>query len=330
MMDFGGKLKTAFYNYKFPLIVTALSYFGIIHPALAQVPASARAAASSFVSQTTASGNNPPSAHRQHYRAPTADQTTAAEDLAKTPNENEVVPGTVPGAPVSPYYLPGVSYTNGWIAGSVGGWHSNTVASNGVSLVASGGFTMPITYRFGIQSDAYDGAFSDENLFMINGYIFWRNPCIATAAFHYRYANIDHVYANLYGLHGEGYFYNFTGVLEGGSIHTNTRGGNGYFEAIVAWYANPNWRFDIGYLNVAGRQSGQLGSEYQLGFFPSIPGIAAYGAVGGGDHNLYYGYLGLKVYFGCDKSLLQRHREDTLDPSYDLLSARHIESLGFF
>lgn len=328
MMDFSGNIKTAFCKFKLPLLVASMSYLGMIHPAVAQYPAPIRAAVTQTAATAQTGASQQPAQHRRHHNAAQVaqQQQNQTTDLTQPP-EQQRIPGA-PGAEVPPLYRPAVSMINGWLSGSVGGWHSNWLP-NGYSLVASGGFTMPITYRFGIQMDGYDGVIAHDNLFMANGYLFWRNPCIAAVAFHYRYANIDHVYANLYGLHGEGYYWNFTGVLEGGSIHTNTRGGNGYAEAIVAWYADPNWRLDIGYLNIAGRQAGQVGTEYQFAFLP-IPGISGYAAVGGGNHNLYYGYVGLKVYFGCNKSLLQRHREDTLDPSYDLLPGRQIQTLGFW
>jgi hypothetical protein len=227
-------------------------------------------------------------------------------------------------------YTPAVSDVNGWLGGSVGGWHSRSTHSNstsGASLIANGGVTLPFTNYLGLQIDGYDGSLSHENLFLVDGDFFIRKPSTGLIGFHYRYADIEHIYANLYGLHVEMYLNQVTLSADGGSIHTNTRHGQSYGQFLAGYYPTPNWRFDIGYLNIAGLAAGQVGTEYQVTNL-SVPGVAAYAAVGGGNHNLYYGYLGLKVYLGACKNLINRHREDTLDPAYDLLAGREIKHLS--
>jgi hypothetical protein len=216
--------------------------------------------------------------------------------------------------------LPAVSDTNGWLGVSAGDFHNNRQSGFGGGVEV--GIAQPLGQYLGAQGRGYFGSVSHDTLVSVDGYIFWRNPAQGLIGPHVMYTESDNIYETLYGMHGEAYVNNLTVVVEGGEDHQNTRKWSGYGEAIVHWYIKPNWKVDTGYLHLDKDNVGQVGTEYQLGL-SSLPGLSIFADAGAGSDSLGYGFIGLRYYFGDDKPLMRRHREDNVLPTFDLLVASH-------
>lgn len=261
---------------------------------------------------TIPSTSTPPQPQTVNRQLTAAKRATIAAETSSSPAIT-----TGPTAELlDPCDRPAVAYVNGWIGGSFGDWHSAHL-HNGYLAIADGGVTIPLFHRVGAQIDGYNGVVSHHNLFATDAYLFWRDPCLGLAAFHYDYTNINHIYANLYSLRGDWYLYNWILSLEGGSMHTNVHGGSWYGEIFANWYPRDNWLIDLGFENFAGNYAVQGGTEY-LFTWGNLPGISAYADAGGGNHETRYAWIGLRFYLGCDKTLIRRHREDTVRPLFTL------------
>lgn len=216
--------------------------------------------------------------------------------------------------------LPAVSNVNGWL-GAAGDYLHNQ-AGSGAGAIGEGGIAAPIGHAFGAQAHAFDGAAGGANLLSVDGYVFWRDPAQGLLGPHVMYTKSGSFHDTLYGLHGEYYLDNWTLTGEAGGASINNRGNKngGYGEAIVNWYAKADWRLYVGSIILDGDVTGQVGTEYQFGL-SSLPGLAIFADAGVGAHNLDYGFLGLRYYFGdvCDpaKSLKRRQREDMVLPTLD-------------
>ncbi len=216
--------------------------------------------------------------------------------------------------------LPAVSNPNGWIGGA--GDYLHNQVNSGAGGIVEGGLALPIGHSFGTQIHAFDGSAGRANLQSVDGYVFWRDPAKGLLGPHVMYTKSGNFHDTLYGLHGEFYLYNWTLTGEGGgaNISDNGRTNSYYAEAIVNWYAQPDWRLYAGAIVLDGNATGQIGTEYQLGL-SSLPGLTIFADAGAGAHDLSYGFLGLRYYFGdvsnpC-KTLMRRQREDMVIPTLD-------------
>ena len=209
-----------------------------------------------------------------------------------------------------------VSYVNGWVGASVGGLSVNH--SGGSILLGKAGITFPLGDLFGLQVDLFDGTVVHQNLQAADSYLFWRSPAQGFVSAHVKYQESNHVYETLYGLRGDAFIDNWTLTAEGGGVHTNVGGANStyYGEIYVNWYPISDLRLFVNYLRVQVANVYQVGAEYQLGLC-ALPGLSVFADGGVSQHDLRYGFLELRYYFGKNKSLIQRHREDTVTPTFD-------------
>jgi len=218
----------------------------------------------------------------------------------------------------APLTLPAVSNINGWV-GAAGDYLHNQ-ADSGAGGIVEAGVATPLTHALGAQVHGYDGAAGGANLQSIDGYIFWRNPAQGLLGPHVIYSKSSNWHHTLYGAHGEDYLNRFTITGEAGGVSRSGQSNGFYAEAIVNWYAQPDWRVYGGAIMLAGDVTGEIGTEYQFGLH-SLPGLSVFADVGAGAHNLSYGFLGLRYYFGDvrepGKPLIRRHREDMVLPTLD-------------
>lgn len=217
--------------------------------------------------------------------------------------------------------LPAVSNPNGWL-GAAGDYLHNKRIS-GAGGIVEGGLAVPLTFATGAQLHTYDGVAGNASLISVDGYVFWRNPVQGLLGPHVLYTrtnNSSSWHHTLYGLHGEGYLNNFTLVAEAGGANRSAQSNTYYAEAIVHWYPQPDWRLYVGGIVLDGNVTGQVGTEYQVGL-NSLPGLAIFADAGVGAHDLHYGFLGLRYYFGNvnqpNKPLICRQREDMVLPTLD-------------
>jgi hypothetical protein len=220
---------------------------------------------------------------------------------------------------------PAVANINGWVDAAVD-YMDNNFRNGAAGGFGNAGVAVPFTHDFASQLHLFAGSFGKASLQSIDGLFFWRNPALGLLGPHITYNRSGLFYSTLYGLHGEYYFNNWTFAAEGGGISRKGRDSSGYGQAVVSWYGLPDWRVYVAGKVIDDNGGGELGTEYQLGL-KALPALSIFADIGGGNHNLWYGFLGLRYYLGdpCNpcKQLIQRHREDMVPPSLQVVGTRH-------
>ena len=201
--------------------------------------------------------------------------------------------------------LPAVSGVNGKIAGALG------VLDDDFLGLVMGAVSVPLGHSFGAQLDGLaataDGDFSGG----VAGHLFWRDPSVGLIGAYGSYASVDRDRTNEVGrVAAEGQIYwdkiTVTGLagVEFGDVSTE-------FSGLVdlSFYASENFRIHAGYSRQLNDNIGLIGFEYAPGF----GGSSNYSVFGEGivsGDNDYAAFGGVRFYFGPDKSLIRRHRED--------------------
>ncbi len=197
---------------------------------------------------------------------------------------------------------PAVSGINGKIQGLYG----NT---NGDELKAVGGsLALPLGSHAGLQIDGAYGGLGDDQLKGIGIHLFTRDPENYLLGLLGSHAELQDVDINRTGLEVELYngpvtIASFAGYQQGDFHHT-------LFGTLdLRWYPVNNLMLEAGG-SLADSDDGRLhiGAEYQI-----ATGLSACIDFATGENHYDHALLGLKYYFGADKKLLQRHRED--DPT---------------
>jgi hypothetical protein len=200
-----------------------------------------------------------------------------------------------------------------------GGVAGSDHQSNGTGL-ASGSFSLPIGSSFGLQ---VDGMLGTEYGSFANGagaHLFWRNPQSGLLGLAGGYSSTGKTNWGRIGGEGELYLSSLTLAAQAG-YQFGDRGKklkNGftfdvksgvYGGADLSLYATPNFMLTIGGGVYAGDLSGRGGIEWA----PGWSGMALYADGAIGENSYYKATAGVRFYFGTDKPLMRRHRED--DPS---------------
>lgn len=345
-----GKLKTLIYRLTWSLLLTAtasslaMAATKPAHPATTAAKSKAAAVSKSTDSETAADPKDPKALKKGAKKAgkeagKAEDASTAAADKEL----DELLGGGAAAKPKNPCCIPdpcpppGVSAPNFWL-GAAAGYLRNDRDRGGAGY-GEVGFAANMVRGFAAQFHGYLGGVRGEhnhgaNIESADAYFFWRHFCKGLIGPHLTYTHSGRFFHKLIGLHGEGYIRNITLVAEAGSATRSNRSMNGaYGELIVNYYPLPDWQVSVGAIDINGNVTGQIGTEYQFGG----SGLALFLYGGAGAHQLRYGFLGLRYYFGnpCEpcKSLFNRHREDmipaTIDP-IDSRSNRHIRGAHRF
>ncbi len=209
--------------------------------------------------------------------------------------------------------LPAVSEFNAKVNAAGGSYDGMSV------YLAEGSFTFPVTDSIGLQIDGVGGLHDGDGLGGGAAHLFWRDPSVglfglygsgfaSTAETNYSVANV--------GVEGAFYFGMFT--IEGlvGAQFVNRLDTDIFGTALLAVYPVDDLRIHAGYRYWFGESIGVAGFEWQL------PGqndnSINFGLFADGQvrENLVAGWAGFRVYFGSQKPLIRRHRED--DPSLGL------------
>ncbi len=120
-------------------------------------------------------------------------------------------------------------------------------------------------------------------------------------------------YANRYGVEAEDYIGRFTPSIAIGYQEGNLLKKNGGFGIVdLAWYPLDNLQLSGGADINSAHSRALLGAEYQLGL-AALPGLTTFAEAGLTGQRDSYALVGLRIYFGPEKTLIRRHRED--DPS---------------
>ncbi len=206
-----------------------------------------------------------------------------------------------------------------------GGYLKNDDNSNGLAGVVAGALTAPIGQQFGIQFDAAAGSFDGDFYWGAGGHLFWRDPAQGLIG---AFGQVSHLTgATLYraGLEGDAYLGRFSlgGHVgyEAGSDSRRTHVDSGIIAGVqLKYYVTDNFMLQAGGGIEGPSWYGRGGFEFQPGF-AALPGLSIFADAGGGSDHHVFALAGIRYYFGNDKTLIRRHRED--DP--DLLPLTEVQ-----
>lgn len=219
---------------------------------------------------------------------------------------------------------PAVSGLNGKV--SVEGGTIGTNAQQSATAITQGSITTPLGHSFGLQ---VDGAASTAfNSFFGSGgvHLFWRDPAIGLIGPMASFGGGAGTQSGLYGGEADLYAGVFTlGIRAGYASSTSAFGSlnGGFYLGTLTLYPVPDLALSIEGGQLAGLAVGQARIEYQ----PELRAgrnISFYASGIAGDLGVYRATAGVRYYFGSDKPLIRRHRED--DPP--ALSSLALEALS--
>lgn len=178
-----------------------------------------------------------------------------------------------------------------------------------------GSLTLPISRQFGFQADALYSRIDSQDFYGGAGHLFWRNPDIGLIGIVGGYLARRGVDTFQAGAEGEYYLNRFTfGFFAGvGSISydnaapiidTNPTRFMSWVSA--DWYALDDLRLGVSYATAFRNNLVKGEAEYQT----PIRGLALTVEVAAGEHDYEHWLLGVRYYFGGNKSLRDRQRRD--------------------
>jgi hypothetical protein len=198
------------------------------------------------------------------------------------------------------------------------------------SFQATGSFSIPIDHAFGFQADGMIGSLGGEAVGAIGAHLFWRDPAAALLGV---YADVGFNNSaaigsiGRVGAEGELYLERLTlKALLGGQFGDSS----GFFDKVtLSYYPGDDLELYVGHRYLPGRgHSGAAGFEFLTGALaPANVALFTEGQVG--ENGYAAGYGGIRFYFGPEKSLIRRHREDDPTTHFDLfMSAASLALLG--
>lgn len=190
------------------------------------------------------------------------------------------------------------------------------------AFVGSGSLSAPLGEFFGLQLDAAKGEIDSDDVQGGAVHLFMRDPQLYLLGATALYAELDDVEMQRYGAEAEAYMGLFTLAVAGGQ-QTGDVDDSIYASLDLRYYPLDNLMVEVGG-SIADTDDGKahIGAEYQL-----MEGLAVYGDLATGEDNYEHALAGIRYYFGTEKSLLKRHRED--DPLNKVL-ASVISAYGSF
>ena len=206
---------------------------------------------------------------------------------------------------------PAVSAINGKVSIEGGNFDGN----GGQAIQAA--IAAPLGNSFGLQLDTAFGSANSKDFSGFGGHAFWRDPArglLGVTASTLRYDNLD---VRRYGAEAEGYFGAFT--LRGRAGYQNSDWKDGaYYSLGARWYATQDIMVSVSGERSVNRNIGHVSAEWQIST-PSLPGLALFLDAAKGSNDFDMATVGVRYYFGANKSLIQRHRQD--DPDNLLIEA---------
>ncbi len=202
-----------------------------------------------------------------------------------------------------------VSGPNGKVdafAGSVDGNESENL---------SGSYAFPITGEWGAQFDGLYGRLDHETLYAGGGHLFWRNPELALLGLNASYGRWDKADLWRAGVEGELYVDSLTLAGQAGNQSSDFADG---------FYGNLGLRYYLAGGNLMLAATGSTFDHTSLfgadvEYLTELNGLSLFasGTIGENNYDMIIG--GIWYYFGSDKPLMLRHRED--DPFNHLFSS---------
>ncbi len=204
-----------------------------------------------------------------------------------------------------------VSGANAKVEGLLGNADGET------AKVVGGSVTVPLGKTFGLQIDGALGSI-DEDLHGLGFHFFTRDPERYLLGVTGLTADLDGFDVHRLGFEAELYLNQLTLIGIVGQQFGDADD-NAHMNIDLRYYPLDNLMFSTGG-SLADKQQGRLhiGAEYQI-----IKGLAVYADLAIGESDYEHVMTGVRYYFGQDKSLIRRHREDDPDNNvvYGLLSS---------
>lgn len=178
-----------------------------------------------------------------------------------------------------------------------------------------GSISVPIAQQFGFQADALYSSIDCEDFYGGAGHLFWRNPDFGLIGVSGGYLAADGVETFQVGAEGEYYLGHFTfGIFAGvGSIEYDNSAPfidtspTCFIGRVSAdWYALEVLRLGVTYTTAFDNNLFRGDVEYQT----PIRGLALTAEVAMGNYDYDHWLLGVRYYFGGNKSLRDRQRQD--------------------
>lgn len=186
-------------------------------------------------------------------------------------------------------------------------------------VYGSAAYSMPLGHSFGLQVDGLVGHSGniDETVLQGAAHLFWRDPGKGLLGLYGSALNADS--AEMYRIGGEGHLYLNRITLEGLAGWDEASSDDGVFlSGTVSYYMNDNTRLFGGARHSDWRDGtiqgvgtvGFVGLEHQTRWGDDRRAYSIFGEArfGEDDHTAAWG--GIRIYFGQNKSLMRRHRED--------------------
>lgn len=204
-----------------------------------------------------------------------------------------------------------VSGMNGKVGVSTGSMDSDT----GKNVMGS--FSAPLGTNFGFQVDALYTDVAERDFYGLGAHLFWRDSdkgLLGITAGGVRENDVLDSWA--VGTEGEYYLDKITVGAQAGVANIDYKGGSApfistdetdfYATAEVGFYPVDNVLVSLTYTRAFNNNLTQGQIEYQT----PINGVSLFADVAQGDNDYDHALVGLRYYFGSDKSLKLRHRQD--------------------
>ena len=174
--------------------------------------------------------------------------------------------------------------------------------------------SFPIGEIFGAQLDGRGGKIDGDTILGAGGSLFWRDPDKGliglTGSYDHR-DDHDPDSMTRVGAEVELYLDRFTAIGRGGYQSGDVEDGP-YGRVDLRWYATDDFMLSAGGEVAIDEYVGRLRVEFRPAV-NALPGLSLFAEGEVGEDNWTRVIAGVRFYFGNDKSLIRRHREDWND-----------------
>lgn len=179
----------------------------------------------------------------------------------------------------------------------------------------SASLSLPVSKRIGLQADGLFTHVGNRDFEGGGLHAFWRDPEKGMLGVAVGGIGSDVLYALQGGVEAEYYLNRFTfGVNVGAdTIQYNqsapfidTHPTDVFATTSLGYYPMDNVLIQAAYSRMFDNNLGELLLEYQT----PVNGLSCFGELAKGDNGYDHALFGLRYYFGVNKSLIRRHRED--------------------
>jgi hypothetical protein len=206
---------------------------------------------------------------------------------------------------------PAVSGLNGKAEAFIGEADGDASGGGAASL------SVPIGHSIGFQIDGLVAGLDDKLVGGVGLHAFWRDPEVALLGLIYSHVDFDIGDFDRAGVEGEYYMSNMTFKAKVGWQGGHNVSDSGFGGGSFGYYLMDNLLLQAGVKGGSGNVLGSLLAEWQPGMIAMAHGLTAYANIGIGNDSYEHVLFGVRYYFGENKSLKLRHRQD--DPENDLI-----------